>query len=211
MAFSDWVAVLLPLAGVWFIAVISPGPNFIAVAQAAVTEGRRAAFFTALGTVAGTTLWGIAGLFGLHALFSVLPVAADVVRVGGALYLLYVAWRAWQAGNRPPVLDGLSRRGGSRRAFLRGLATNLSNPKTAAFAASLFAVAVPEGAPLTVYLAALATIVSVSAGWYLVFAQIVSTRGVRGAFERLHRPLHRVMAFAFAGFGLKLLLARSAA
>lgn len=193
----------LTLALLWFLAAATPGPNFFAVMQMAAGRGRRAALACAYGTVLGTAIWAVAGFFGLKALFAALPLAAEAIRIAGALYLIWVGitlWRAASAGEQalPPLPTG--------RAFAFGLATNLANPKTAAFAASLFAVALPVQADASASLAAILLVCAISTCWYTLVAWIGSTGPLTRAYARARRPVMRATGVLFAGFGGKLLV-----
>jgi len=207
MPVPDLPAVLVPLALVWGLAVVTPGPNFIAILNSAVAGGRSAAVMTAAGTLAGTALWALAGIFGLKALFVLMPWTAMAIKLAGAVYLVWAGIAAWRGAAQaagPVEASGRAR----RRAFARGLLTVLANPKTAAFAASLFAVAVPAGAPHAYALAALATICGVSAAWYFTLALTGASRPVARLFARARGALMRLAGAIFIGFGLRLAVER---
>ena len=87
----------------------------------------------------------VSPVFGL--LFQKVGWLYGLVKLAGAAYLIFVGLQMIFSARRPtagggslPLSDG--------RAFRRGLLTDLSNPKAAAFFTSLFAVAVPPTAPL---------------------------------------------------------------
>lgn len=192
----------LILAGLWLIAAMMPGPNFFAVVHVAAGQGRRAAFACALGTVLGTAIWATAGFFGLKALFAALPAASAAIKLAGAGYLVWVGLGLWRAAGRSaPEAPHGSLPG---RAFLFGLATNLANPKTAAFAASLFAVALPASAPVSHSAAAIAMVCAISTFWY----GMVSVIGSRPVFVRAYANgrsmVMRATGVIFAGYGASL-------
>lgn len=192
----------LTLAILWFLAAATPGPNFFAVMQVAAGRGRRAAFACAFGTVVGTAIWALAGFFGLKALFLAFPAAASVIRAVGAIYLIWIGISLWRSAGAShhtatPLATG--------RAFAFGLATNLANPKTAAFAASLFAVALPVGASVGASMLAILIVCTISASWYSGVAYIGSSDLLVRAYARARTALMRVTGVLFAGFGLRLL------
>lgn len=195
------IEALLTLAAIWFLAAATPGQSFFAVMQMAAGRGRRAALACALGTVAGTALWSTAGFFGLKALFVAFPQAAVAIRVGGACYLIWIGWSLWRAAGRAEEMRELP----AGRAFLFGFATNLANPKTAAFAASLFAVALPPDAPFSASLGAIVLVCAISATWYGLVAMVGSTGPLVRTYGAARRVIMRVTGALFTGFGLKLL------
>ncbi len=196
----EYLHVLGPLAAVWLIGVFTPGPNFFATMHMAARHGRRAALITVAGIGVGLSFWALAGLLGIRVLFATVPIAALLVKVAGAAYLVWMGILMWRSSGRPPAREPL----GAGRAFRFGLLTNLANAKTAAFAASLFAVALPADAGPGLFAAAFVLIVSMSVAWYGTCA-IMGSRGVvMRVYARFHKWLMRVAGAVFVGFGLKL-------
>lgn len=191
----------LTLALLWLLAAMMPGPNFFAVMHVAAGQGRAAAWACAMGTVAGTAIWALAGFFGLKALFAALPAAAIVIKLAGAAYLVWVGIGMWRTAGAPPSARKELR---TSKAFLFGLATNLANPKTAAFAASLFAVALPVGTPTGLSLMAVVMVCVISTLWYSLVSLVGSTGPFVRAYAAARRPILRITAVIFAGYGASL-------
>ena len=194
------------LALLWLIAAMTPGPNFFAVVHTAVEKGRTAAVAAVLGTVAGTVAWAFAGFFGLQALFCAFPSAATVIKLIGGAYLIWVGIGLWRNAKNPstPMLQApvVS----VRRAFLFGLSTNLANPKTAAFAASIFAVALPAGTSVSLSLLAVVLVCAISLVWYTIVAFVGSTVPFQRGYARARRVVMRATGVIFAGYGTRLML-----
>jgi threonine/homoserine/homoserine lactone efflux protein len=74
---------------------------------------------------------------GITALLMAVPFAYDTLRIGGALYLLYLAWQAVKPGGRPPFQLRTLTPDSPRKLFTMGLVTNLLNPKAAVLYLSL--------------------------------------------------------------------------
>ena len=197
---------LVPLAGLWFLAAATPGPNMLLVGHRAVRDGWAAGAMAACGTAAGTLVWASGGLFGLSLLLAALPEAGTAIRVAGGLYLVFAGIAMWRSAGRAEA----SGAGGASlaAAFRAGLVTNLANPKSAAFAASIFAVALPADAPTWLRLAAVATVVTVSLAWYLAVARSISRPRVGALYLAARRTVARLAGGLFVLFGLKLVLDR---
>ncbi len=202
---GDALAVLAPLAAVWALAVILPGPNFFAITYAATLRGRRAAVLTALGSLTGTAFWIVTGLLGLKALFAVLPFAGMAIRIAGAAYLV---WAGIQMVRRAGAAAAGVSRGGGLAAYRTGLATTLANPKSAALAASLLAVALPPGHHAGLTVAAFVTLFAISACWYLPLAVFASTGWMTRVFLPLRAGIGRAAGAVFILFGIKLAMER---
>lgn len=63
---ADPLCVLVPLALVWALAVILPGPDFPVIVWMAANDGRKAALAAAAGVPTGAALGAVAGLFGIR-------------------------------------------------------------------------------------------------------------------------------------------------
>ena len=122
------------LAGVVVIAlgmVLTPGPNMVYLASRSIAQGRRAGLISLGGVAAGFVLYLAATTAGLSTLFAAVPLAYDVVKVAGALYLLYLAATMLRPGGRSPFDPRPLAAHSDRRLFAMGLTTNLLNPKIA--------------------------------------------------------------------------------
>jgi threonine/homoserine/homoserine lactone efflux protein len=202
---GDELAILAPLAAVWALAVILPGPNFLAVTYAATMQGRKAAILTALGSLTGTAFWLATGLLGLKALFAVLPFAGVAIRIAGAAYLV---WAGFQMVRRAGAPLDASRRSSALSAYRAGLATTLANPKSAAVAASLLAVALPPGEHALLTAEAFVTLFAISCSWYLPLALFASTRTMARVFTPMRKVIGRVAGAVFVLFGIRLAMER---
>lgn len=120
------------LIGVAIIAlgmVLTPGPNMVYLTSRAISQGRLAGMISLAGVALGFICYLVASGLGLSALFKAVPMAYDVVRIGGAFYLGYLAWNMvrgaspFETRELPPHSP--------RKLFTMGLVTNLLNPKIA--------------------------------------------------------------------------------
>lgn len=201
----DYPAYLLAIAVFWTIAAVIPGPNFLMVARTAVVHSRSAALRATAGIGVGTATWGFAAFFGVHVLFTVVPWLYAGLKMAGGIYLVWVGVRLlWQsfaaedaaAGPPPAISNGA--------AFRLGFATNMANPKSAAFAASLFAATLPPEPALDLGLMAVAMMVAIALVWYAFVSVVFASRRVSGAYGRFRRWLDRIAGVIFAGFGAKM-------
>ena len=194
------------------VGAVSPGPSFVLVARTAAAAGRREALATALGLGCGAFTFAVMALLGLHAVFIAVPWAYTALKLGGGLYLLYLAYRIWHHARQPlplPALAGHAQGGSSRRtylrAWLRGLATQLSNPKTAVVFASVFAALMPAHPALAFYLSVPVGAFAVDAGWYTVVAYALSSAAPRAVYLRYKASIDRLAGGIMGLLGLKLI------
>lgn len=115
---------------------ITPGPNMLYLVSRTLVQGRRAGIVSLAGTGTGMLVHILAAALGLSALLAAVPVAYDAVRLAGALYLLWIAWRMWQE----PATGSLTEppRFPAGQLYRSGAMTGILNPKVALFQLALF-------------------------------------------------------------------------
>jgi threonine efflux protein len=204
-----WLLVLLPI---WIVALVSPGPDALLVAQTAASAGRRDGFACAAGIGAGMAVWSAAALCGLATLFAEAAWLYRLVVLAGVAYLVVTGIRMLAAADRggrdgteeEPVTGAVHP--GAFVAFRRGLITNLSNPKAAILFASVFAVTLPPHAGLGLGTALVLGAACSSALWYVLLARLLSAEPVRVAYRRAERRVTATAGACFTIFGAALAL-----
>ncbi len=192
---------------------IIPGLDTALVLRAAVTGGRRQAFATALGINTGVLVWGAAAAVGISALLTASELAYTLLRYAGAAYMLWygaaMLWRARHTGPGSEPTTQATTEGGAARAWARGLATNLLNPKVGVFYVALLPQFIPEGAPhlLTGVLLALVHNIEGMAWFTLLILGTELARG-RLADARVRRAVDRLTGAVLITFGLRLALSQ---
>ena len=199
----DYVVALLGLAVVHLLAVASPGPSTVLVIQTAAVAGRRGGLLAALAMMAGALLWATAALF---ARFEWLYLA---FRIGGAIYLFYLAIQLWRHARDPlpeiPVGGAIRLTGW--QGFLRALLLQLSNPKIMVFFGSIFLSLLPANPPVWMDATVLAVVAFNEFAWFALLALLFSGGPARAFYRRAKVWLDRFMGGALALLGLRLALA----
>jgi threonine/homoserine/homoserine lactone efflux protein len=112
---------------------ITPGPNMTWLALLSAREGRMAGFMAVAGIAIGLTLLAIISATGAAALISAWPPLYEILRWGGVLFLLFLAWEAWVGEKATPDVKSQTRH------LRRGMVVNILNPK----ALAVFIVMIP--------------------------------------------------------------------
>ena len=183
---------LVALLPAFVIAVLlisaSPGPAMALIIRRAALQGTRAAVPTVLGLELGLYIWALLAAAGVAALVAASQTAFVVLRIVGALFLLYLGVRAWQAawrarGNGPtvvasePIVEAHPVRGWWK-AFGEGAVVQLANPKAALFMMAFYPQFVPPDRPLLATTAFLAVLqVALETVFYLSLAAAVGRAG----------------------------------
>jgi threonine efflux protein len=202
---------LLSVAAAWTLVVILPGPDFLTTAHAAAGSSRRAGIAVVAGIAVSTTIWAVAALVGLAAALRTSALLYDVVRLAGAAYLLCLGLSLLASSRRRHTEKGAraarSERLSVRRAFVRGLLTDLTNPKAAVFFTSLFALAIPAGSDVGSHLVVVAMIPAIAALWYGAVA-VLASGPLLPAYHRAERGVLGLAGALVAAFGLRLAIER---
>jgi threonine/homoserine/homoserine lactone efflux protein len=119
--------------------LLLPGPDMILLLQTGARQGRGKALATALGLAIARGCHVALAALGLATLFKVSPWTFEVVRIVGAAYLLWLGLKMFKPGVMSAANGGTY--GESTvswsSAILRGLLTNLLNPKALLFCSVL--------------------------------------------------------------------------
>ncbi|SDZ21989.1 LysE family translocator [Pseudomonas sp. NFIX28] len=189
--------------------VLTPGPNMIYLISRSICQGRRAGVTSLVGVVAGFFVHLFAAAIGLTAVFMTVPVAYEVLKWVGALYLMWLAWQALKPGARSPFEAQQLPPDSSRKLILMGFLTSALNPKIAVFYLSVFPqfISPEHGSVFTQSIILGLTQISVSFSVNLLIALFAS--GIAAWF--VHNPLwlatqRYFMGFVLAGLAVRLLL-----
>jgi threonine/homoserine/homoserine lactone efflux protein len=110
---------------------LSPGPGIFYVAARTLADGRGVGLASSLGTGIGGLAHVAAGAVGVSALVLASAEAFTILKIAGALYLIWLGFRTAREARFDTVVAA---RGASvGRAFRDGIFVEALNPKTAAF------------------------------------------------------------------------------
>ncbi len=124
-----------------------PGPDMAMVMAASASRGLRAGMYTAVGISVARFLHVLGSGLGLAALFAKYPAFQDIIKLIGAAYLLYLAWKI--INTKGSKEKAISPSPDFSSDIVRGFLTNLLNPKALLFCGLLLPQFVsPERGPL---------------------------------------------------------------
>jgi threonine/homoserine/homoserine lactone efflux protein len=200
---------VLAVFSVYIAGVVIPGPNFVAVAHKAASSTRSEALAVVAGIVLVSLFWATCAILGVGIVFAAFPWMALVVKIAGGAYLMWFGCRLImkaRAGESGMAQAGVA--GGLRKAFVQGFATNITNPKSVAFFAAIFASATPAHmSPLT-FAVMLAMVAAVATTWYGFVALVLSHGGIASAYRGYRAWIDRVCGGLIVALGIRQLLTR---
>ncbi|MEM8822476.1 MAG: LysE family transporter [Pseudomonadota bacterium] len=194
------------VAFVHLLAAISPGPSFVISVKTAAAEGFLPALGLALGFGIGAATWALMALVGLSVLFDLVPVLFTFLKIGGALFLLWIAILMWRHAPDPmPQVDETAPRG-LVSAIRLGLLTMFANPKAAVFFGAVFLGFVPADTSWAAKAIIVFNIFWIEAAWYILVARLFSLPRPRAAYARFKTVLDRSLGVALGALGIRLAL-----
>lgn len=201
MTFQLWLVYCVAAIGL----SLTPGPNGLLVLTHGMRFGARRAWYTALGGVSGFFLLVAASLAGLGALLAASEQAFTIAKWIGALYLVYLGIRTWNAA--APVVEsqaGLSAATREQRSalqlFNQGFLVAVSNPKALIFFAAFLPQFMQPGVPYWLQLLVL--------GGTFALVEFIYEVALAGAAQRIApwlgrngRLFNRIAGATFIGIG----------
>ncbi len=133
------LSIILAFAAAALVISLVPGPDMLFIIATGIARGRLAGVVAAVGMSTGLAVHTVAAALGLGALIQAAPVVLDVVRIVGAIFLVYLAITTLRsarevAATAPAVYGGRS----LRRTYTMAVLTNLANPKVILFYLAFF-------------------------------------------------------------------------
>ncbi|MGB1237347.1 MAG: LysE family translocator [Pseudomonadales bacterium] len=200
----------LALAGAHFLALLSPGPDFLLLLKNSLRSGRRQLMGLVLGITLANGIYIVLCLFGVASLFSASPMLMVVLKVLAGLFLLYLAQGALRAGSedygspQESMAEVLPQRFATL--FITGLLSGLLNPKNILFYLSLFTLLGTESVDPLAKWGLGAWMCAVVLLWNSVVVSVLTRRQVRIRLLRLGYYFDKLCSVLLAGLGLAILL-----
>lgn len=198
---------ILGIAAAICVGAASPGPSFLMIARTAASAGRANGLNAAFGMGLGALLFAVASLLGLNAIFIAVPSLYVALKLAGGLYLAYLGLQIWRGAGQPLNISASNSPKHSSRHpsfFFLGLATQVSNPKTAIVYASVFAAFLPASPSIQYNLVVVFLVFFIEAGWYAIVATALSAEAPRNTYLRYKKWVDRSAGSIMGALGVKL-------
>lgn len=195
---------LVAIAFLHWLILLTPGPNVLLISALAAAGETRSAVYASIGVTAVAGIWAGFAAAGVHTIFAAHPLLRTVIQSAGAIYLIYMAIRLWNSN--PAVSKSEPEIRGCWSAFRLGFVTNLGNPKSALFFASVFATSLPEQHGKLLPLLAIIVVLSNALAWHLLLAALFSRPLVRKLYKAKAKLLNQIAGILVGVFALRLVV-----
>ncbi|MGL4667249.1 MAG: LysE family transporter [Saezia sp.] len=199
---------LITVAGIHLVALATPGPDFFFVSQISASQTRAAGLKAMLGITVGVFFWAALAILGLDILLQRAAWLQRGIMAAGGLYLCYLAYLLFKSAlNKPATIPSHAtpEHHQIKYVFLKGVLTNLANPKAIIYFASVFSAFVGgvSNADAKWWILALITIETML--WFSFVAIVFSMPLMQKSYQKSARWIDGCAAALFGSFGLYLL------
>lgn len=194
---------LLSIFFIHLLALASPGPDFVYVSQVAANHSKQNSFFAILGVCCAIAIWALLAITGLSVIIEHSPIIYKILLFLGGSYLIWLgitAIRSSFSTNRQTTISNSKR----NHFFIKGLITNLANPKALAYFGSIFSVVVAHATPHILLLMFCMVLIE-SLVWFYLVATLFSSQWIANWYRKQLKYVNFICGAAFVLFGLGLL------
>jgi threonine/homoserine/homoserine lactone efflux protein len=186
---------------------LTPGPDTLYILGRSMAQGRSAGIASALGISTGSIIHTFAAALGLSALLATSASAFLVVKLAGAVYLIFLGVRMLLHRATEDALPAGFDTSGFAPAYRQGLITNVLNPKVALFFLAFVPqfIAADSPAKFAAFVLLGLCFVTTGTAWCLILAWGASA--ISNRFRKsssLKDILNRTAGALFVGLGVRL-------
>ena len=198
---------VLFLASAVVIALI-PGPSIFYVAARTLAAGRSEGLASTLGMSLGGLVHILAGAFGVSALIMASAEAFTVMKLAGAIYLIWLGIKTFRTAKIEAAQDVEVT--GAARAFRQGIVVEITNPKTASYFLAFLPQFIDVSQPVALQFMVLG-VISVTLNGLVDLVVVVMAGAAREGLDKRPDVVARIRqgsGLIMAGLGASLLVAR---
>ena len=198
---------VLFLASAIVIALI-PGPSIFYVAARTLAAGRSEGLASTLGMSLGGLVHILAGAFGVSALIMASAEAFTVMKLAGAIYLIWLGIKTFRTAKIEAAQDVEVT--GAARAFRQGIVVEITNPKTASYFLAFLPQFIDVSQPVALQFMVLG-VISVTLNGLVDLVVVVMAGAAREGLDKRPDVVARIRqgsGLIMAGLGASLLVAR---
>lgn len=204
--------ILVTVVVAHFLALVSPGPDFLLIVKSAVRNPKAQALGVALGIAVANGFYIALCIVGVGSLLATSLVVMTVLKIAGGAFLLYVAYHALKSRKKDYQFiaesadtPAVGPRHSFFREFLTGFISGISNPKNIIFYLSLFSVVLTNQVGLEFKVALGLWMTSLVFFWDAFIIFVLSRRRVKKIFSRVAFYVDKVAGTLLGLIGLKLI------
>lgn len=207
----EYLPIILTVALVHFLAVVSPGPDFIMITRNSLIYSRKTGIYSALGLGLGILVHVAYSLVGIGLIISKSILLFNIIKYIGAAYLIYIGYKSLTSKSSSLHLENQAHKQDiSKFAAIRmGFITNATNPKATLFFLSLFTLVINPETPLFVKLFMGIEMSITTSLWFIFVAFLISHRLIKDRVNKAQQKAEKFIGIILIGLGIKVALSSS--
>lgn len=207
----NYLPEFLVVVGVHFLAIMSPGPDFLLISRNSLTYSRKVGLYSAFGLGMGIVVHVTYSLVGIGLIISKSIVLFSILKYLGAAYLVYIGIKSLRAkrtvttlhANEQPVKDMTP-----WQAIRSGFLTNVLNPKVSLFFFALFTQVVQPTTPKFIQAMYGLEMSVMTAAWFSLVAVLLSHTWIKSRFASIQHHLERFFGVCLIALGIKVAVSK---
>lgn len=207
----EYLPAILTVAVVHFLAVISPGPDFITGNHNSLIYSRKTGIYSAIGLGLGILLHVTYSLVGIGLLIAKSILLFNAIKYLGVAYLVYIGYKSLTSKSSKFNLQNSEHKHDiSRLAAIRiGFITNATNPKVTLFFLSLFTLVIKPNTPFAIKLFMGIEMSVVTSLWFILVAYLISHHLLKKQVNKIQNFSEKFIGIVLIGLGIKVALSGS--
>ncbi len=194
------------------LAVMSPGPDFVVVSKNSLSYSRRIGIYTALGVALGIGVHVGYSLLGVGLLISRSILLFNVIKIFGAVYLLYLGYKMIRS---KPTVDKEVTETVEKKdktnftpfaAIKNGFLVNVLNPKATLFFLALFTQVIDPVTPGFVKLIYGIEMIVMTFVWFTIISFLFSHKTLKQKISKVQHVVDKFTGVVLIALGLKVFI-----
>ncbi|NDI34923.1 LysE family translocator [Chengkuizengella sediminis] len=184
-----------------------PGTDTMYIIGRSISQGKKAGIYSVLGIISGSIVHTLLVAFGLSIILTKSLILFNVIKIIGALYLIYLGIRMFSDKTNLEADTSVKHHLKAGKIYMQGILTSLTNPKVALFFIAFLPqfVDVQSSGPVSfILLGVTFTLTGLLWCLFVVYFSSYSTKKMRGN-QKVANILNKITGIVFIGMGLKLI------
>lgn len=199
--------IFLIVTTLYFLAVMSPGPDFIMVTRNTLLYSRQAAILTAVGISMGVMIHATYCMFGLAFLTDSYQSVIPLIQYAGGAYLIYIGANSVFGGHiQHHKSEIFSQHISKFEAFMNGFFCNVLNPKACLFFISFFILLTQYQVPLQLQFFYAIEVVVLTLLWFTGIAIFFTIPSINQKLASVQNILMKIFGVLLCALGFYLLI-----
>jgi RhtB (resistance to homoserine/threonine) family protein len=214
---SFYLAQFFTVAFVHFLAVASPGPDFLIVTKNSLSQGRKAGVYTSIGVALGIGVHVTYCMLGIGLIISQSILIFSIIKYLGAAYLIWIGIKGLRA--RKKAVQGFEKeiqaienaetqveQKSNMINIKTGFLVNALNPKATIFFLALFTQVIDPATPL--FIKGLYGVETIAATfvWFSIVSVAFSNKHMKEKITRIEHWIDRTAGAVLVALGIKVAL-----